>query len=201
MGKITVVLFDLGNVLAYIDFNEFWRSLGFLHPEESAPFADGYKSWTHQYEIGCVSTSEYLAGLCSVFGGRFDENQLQEAFENIILEPVDGMMDIVTSVSCSHRTGLVSNTNEIHYKKSLKKFDVLPLLRVHYLSYQMHVMKPVREFYDMIINKEKVDPSTLLFIDDLRTNIDGALAIGMQAVRFENTVQLQEALKTLHVLL
>ena len=34
MGKVITVLFDLGNVLAFIDFDAFWRSLGFLHPGE-----------------------------------------------------------------------------------------------------------------------------------------------------------------------
>ena len=200
MGKITVVLFDLGNVLAYIDFNAFWRSLGFRRPEEIAPFSEGYTSWTHQYETGFVSTSEYLAGLHSVFSSRFQVNQLQEAFEHIILEPVEGMLDIVTSVSRTYRTGLVSNTNEIHYIKSLKKIDTLHLLLVHYLSYRMRVMKPDREFYDIIIKDEKVDPSTVLFIDDLSSNIEGALAAGMQAVRFQTTKQLEESFNTLHLL-
>jgi putative hydrolase of the HAD superfamily len=200
MGKITVVLFDLGNVLAYIDFHAFWRSLGFQCPEEIAPFSEGYTSWTRQYETGYVSTSEYLAGLHAVFNGRFHVNQLQEAFEHIILEPVEGMLDIVTSVSRTHRTGLVSNTNEIHYTKSLKKFDALQLLSVHYLSYRMHVMKPMREFYHIIIEDEKVDPSTVLFIDDLSTNIEGALAAGMQALKFQTTKQLEETFNSLHIL-
>lgn len=89
MVQIKTVLFDLGNVLAYIDFNEFWHSLGLQRPEEIAPFASGYKSWTHQYEIGLVSTSEYLAGLQSVFGHRFYFEQLEQAFVNIIQGPVD----------------------------------------------------------------------------------------------------------------
>ena len=201
MGKIIAVLFDLGNVLAFIDFNEFWRSLGFLHPEEIAPFADGYKSWTHQYEIGFVSTREYFAGLQSVFARRFYVEQLEQAFKNIIREPVDGMKDIVKSVSRTHKTALVSNTNEIHYKNSMEKFDVLPLLHKHYLSYQMHVMKPVHEFYDVIIKDQKIDPSEVLLIDDLITNIKGAQEAGMQAVQFENTKQLEKVLKNLGVIL
>jgi len=200
MGKIVAVLFDLGNVLAFIDFHEFWHSLGFLRPEEIAPFADGYTSWTHQYEIGFVSTSEYFAGLQSVFARRFYVEQLEQAFKNIIREPVEGMRDIVKSVSRTHRTALVSNTNEIHYKKSMEKFDVLPLLHRHYLSYQMHVMKPAHEFYDVIIKDLKIDPSEVLLIDDLITNIKGAQEAGMQAVQFENTKQLEKVLKTLGVL-
>ena len=200
MGKITVVFFDLGNVLAFIDFDMFWRSLGFLHPEEIAPFADGYKSWTHQYEIGFVSTSEYFAGLQFVFTRRFNVEQLEQAFINIIREPVDGMVDIVKSVSRTNRTALVSNTNETHYKNSLEKFDVLHLLHKHYLSYQMRVMKPMQGFYDIIINDQNIDPSKMLLIDDLITNVKGAQAAGMQAVKFENTTQLKEILKTLGVI-
>ena len=94
---------------------------------------------------------------------------------------------------------MVSNTNEIHYKKSLEKFEVLHILHTHYLSYQMHVMKPAQAFYDIIINDQKVDPSELLFIDDLMTNIEGARESGMQAVKFENAVQLADTLKNYDV--
>ncbi|MGD1046104.1 MAG: HAD family phosphatase [Bacteroidota bacterium] len=200
MVQIKTVLFDLGNVLAYINFDEFWCSLGFLRPEEIALFADGYKLWTHQYEIGLVSTNEYLTGLRSVFGHRFNFDQLEQAFANIIWEPVDGMRDIVRRVSRTHRTALVSNTNEIHYKISLEKFDVLGVLHKHYLSYQMHIMKPALGFYAAIIKDQKIDPSEMLLIDDLITNVEGAQAAGMQAIKFESPAQLEETLITLGVL-
>ena len=200
MSRIHVVMFDLGNVLAFIDFQAFWRSLGFLRPDEIVPFADGYTSWTHRYEVGCISTDEYLNGLHSVFGHRFTLAQLERAFANIICEPVDGMIDIVKIVSRTHRTALVSNTNEIHYRNSLEKFEALRVLHKHYLSYQLHIMKPAHEFYDIIIRDQKIDPSEILFIDDLIINVDGARAAGMQAMKFEDPAQLEKTLKTLGVL-
>jgi glucose-1-phosphatase len=200
MGQIQTILFDLGNVLVAIDFQEFWRTLGFRQPEEIAPFANGYKTWTRRYETGTISTSEYLSGLQSVFGHRFQVDQLEQAFANILLEPVDGMLEVVKHVSLKYRTALVSNTNEIHYNKSLKKYDALTILHKHYLSYQMHVMKPARGFYDGIIQDQKIDPSEMLFIDDLAMNIEGARATGMQANQFENPIQFEAALKTLGVL-
>ena len=197
MGKVIAVLFDLGNVLAFIDFNEFWRSLGFLHPEEIAPFADGYKSWTHQYEIGFVLTSEYLAGLQSVFGHRFYTEQLEQAFANIMREPINGMIDVVNRMSRTHRTALVSNTNEIHYKSSLEKFEVLAVLHKHYLSYKMHTMKPAYGFYNAIIEDQKIAPSEMLLIDDLESNVEGARLAGMQAIRFEGVEKLNTSLNAL----
>jgi glucose-1-phosphatase len=199
MNQISLILFDLGNVLAYIDFNEFWRTLGLVHSEEIAPFASGYKSWTRQYETGFVSTSEYLSGLQSVFGRRFNVKQLKQAFENIILEPVDGMLDIVKHVSQEHRTALVSDTNEIHYRLSLKKLVVLNILQKHYLSYQLRVMKPAHGFYDAIIKDQEIDPSNLLFIDDLEENVKAAKIAGMQAVKFKGVERLEVDLKTFNV--
>ncbi len=200
MRKIKIVLFDLGNVLAYIDFHKFWSSLGFLHSEEIVLFTDEYASWTRQFETGFISTSEYLTGLQSVFGRRFTIEQLEQAFANIIQEPVDGMMDIVQCVSRECRTALVSNTNEIHYKVSLDKIEVLGILHKHYLSYKMRVMKPAHGFYDAIIQDQKRDPSEMLFIDDITENVNAAKSAGMQTVKFEKPAQLEDILKTLGIL-
>jgi putative hydrolase of the HAD superfamily len=201
MGKIKTVLFDLGNVIAHIEFDAFWRTVGFFTPQEIAPFKEGYRIWTLQYETGHIPTSEYLDGLAKVFSRRFTNEQLEKAFTNIIQEPVDGMMDIVQRVSREHQTALVSNTNEIHYKISLEKFGVLGVLHKHYLSHKMRVMKPAHGFYDAIIKDQKIDPSEMLLIDDLLVNVDGAQAAGMQAIKFENPAQLEGTLKTLNVLI
>jgi HAD superfamily hydrolase (TIGR01509 family) len=198
--KIKTILFDLGNVLAYIDFTAFWHELGFLQEQESSRYADGYKIWTRQYETGFISTHEYLQGLRTVFNKRFTNERLEHAFGNILLEPVDGMMDIVRRVSRTHQTALVSNTNEIHYAASLKKFEVLGLLHQHYLSYRLHVMKPAQGFYNAIIKDQKINSAEMLFIDDLPVNVEGARAAGMHAVQFENTAQLESVLKSLDVL-
>jgi len=200
MKKISTLLFDLGNVLAYIDFDAFWRSLGFLNAIDKAPFVQGYKELTLQYETGFISTNEYLNGLKSVFGNRFDRERLEQAFVSIMLEPVGGMIELVKQVSRTRRTALVSNTNEIHYRISLQKFEVLSVLHKHYLSYKMRVMKPAQGFYDAIIKDQKIDPSEILFIDDLIKNVKGAQAAGMQAVKFENLWQLEKALITFGIL-
>jgi putative hydrolase of the HAD superfamily len=200
MRQISTVLFDLGNVLAYIDFSAFWHDLGFLRAEEIFPFKDGYTALTLQYETGYISTDDYLNGLRSVFNNKFTIVQLEQAFSCIIQQPVEGITDIVKRVSTRHQTALVSNTNEIHYRLSLTKFEELKILQKHYLSYQLHVMKPAHGFYDAIIKDQGIPPSQMLFIDDLETNVKGAQIAGMQAIRFENSEQLEDTLKTLGIL-
>jgi glucose-1-phosphatase len=200
MKQISTVLFDLGNVLAYIDFSAFWHDLGFLRAEEIVPFKEEYTALTLQYETGYISTDDYLNGLRTVFNNKFAIVQLEQAFSCIIQQPVEGMADIVKRVSTIHQTALVSNTNEIHYRLSLTKFEALKILHKHYLSYQLRVMKPAHGFYEAIIKDQGIHPSQILFIDDLETNVKAAKSAGMQAVKFEGTVQLETNLKTLAIL-
>jgi HAD superfamily hydrolase (TIGR01509 family) len=200
MKQITIVLFDLGNVLAYIDFNAFWRDLGFLRAEEIVPFKDGYTALTLQYETGYISTDDYLNGLRTVFKNKFTTVQLEHAFLCIIQQPVEGMIDIVKRVSTVLETALVSNTNEIHYRLSMRKFEELKIFQKHYLSYQLHVMKPARSFYDAIIKDQGILPSKMLFIDDITENVKAAKSAGMQAIRFESTGPLETDLQNLGIL-
>jgi len=167
MRRFSTVLFDLGNVILYIDFGAFWRDLGFIRPVEIIPFKDGYESLTLQYETGNISTDKYLNEIRIVFNNKFTVRQLEQAFSSIIRQPVEGIADIVKRVSIGHRTALVSNTNEIHYKLSLKKFEGFKLFQKHYLSYQLQVMKPAPGFYDAIIEDQGMLPSRMLFIDDI----------------------------------
>lgn len=195
MNRIQTILFDLGNVLAYIDFDAFWRSLGCFNQEEKSPYIDGYTQWTKRYETGLIPTNEYLSELNSVFSSKFTKTQLEAAFANIMLEPIERMYDLVEKISQTYKTALVSNTNDIHYSLSIQKYKALSLLPKHYLSYKIQVMKPDKKFYDAIIKDQNVDPSQLLFIDDLQINIDGAKYVGMNAIKYENVNQLEVEFK------
>ena len=199
MNKIQTVLFDLGNVIAYIDFSAFWRDLGF-RPEEMAPYTEGYTSFTQQYETGLISTERYLNELCAVFNQQFTTERLAQAFSYIIRNPVEGIADIIQKVSQTHKTALVSNTNEIHYSYTRSKVPVLTFLQKHYLSYQLHVMKPARGFYNAIIKDQGMLPSKLLFIDDIAENVKAAKSAGMQIIQFESTRQLETDLKKIGIL-
>ncbi len=200
MRLIRIVLFDLGNVILYIDFGAFWRDLGFIQTEETTPFTDGYKSLTLKYETGYISTDEYLNGLRTVFKNKFTAAQLEDAFSCIIQQPVEGITDIVKRVSAGNQTALVSNTNEIHYKLCLKKFEGLKSFQKNYLSYQLKIMKPAPGFYDAIIKDQGIFPSQMLFIDDIAENVEAAKSAGMQAILFRSTGELVTELKNLSVL-
>ena len=191
MYQIKIVLFDLGNVLAHIDFDAFWNSLGFKNSETRQPYTQGYKDLTKRYETGFISTVIYLEELYFLFDQRFSVSQLQQAVESIIEEPIEGMLELVKEVSSKYQTALVSNTNELHYTLCQSRLKAFQFLHKHYLSYEMQVMKPAPGFYQAIIKDLQIEPYEMLFVDDLTINVDGAIREGMQAIRFvsENLVK------------
>lgn len=193
-------MFDLGNVLVDIDLCSFWSGLGLSLPEEIAYFTDEYSSLTKQYETGLIGTADYLSGLRIAFDNKFTIGRIQRAFSGIIQQPIAGMADIVSRAARTHQTALVSNTNEIHYQLSQTKLEALGILQKHYLSYQLHALKPAAGFYDAIIKDQGIISSQLLFIDDLAENVQAAKVAGMQTIHFKSPEQLKTALQFFHIL-
>lgn len=200
MSRIKAVLFDLGGVLVDIDLPAFWSDLGFSLPEEIIPFTDGCTSLIKRYETGHIGTADFLNGLRIVFNKKFTARRIRRAFSGIIQQPIAGMSDIVSDLSRTCQTALVSNTNEIHYELSRTKVEALGFLQKHYLSYQLHVMKPAAGFYDAAIKDQGIIPSELLFIDDVAENLQAAKVAGMQVIHFKNPARLKTALQSLRIL-
>jgi len=199
MTKLSLVLFDLGNVLVRFTPDQFWKSLG-LVDSERRQYEHSVRRLSIRYESGNCSTEEYFNSLGSVFGNRFDRERLIKAFESVLTDPIPGMEDLVRRVSAKIPSALVSNTNEHHYTSSVRTIPSLRFLPKHYVSYELHVMKPAAAFYEYVIRDSKNAPSACLFIDDMEENVVGAWAAGMEAIRFQNAGQLEQDLTRLGVL-
>ena len=78
-------------------------------------------------------------------------------------------------------TGMLSNLPAPigrHLRTSttlLNEFDHLTL------SYEVHAVKPQAAIYEDMLRKLGVPPQNALFLDDRQDNVDGALAVGLQA--------------------
>ena len=68
------------------------------------------------------------------------------------------------------------------------------------LSYEIGVMKPNPAIYLAATENVGTPPEHCLFVDDLQDNVDGAQAVGMQGIRFENATRLSRYFKDLCLL-
>ena len=67
------------------------------------------------------------------------------------------------------------------------------------ISGQVGVAKPGPEIYLLLCERNGIEPSQAVFLDDSPVNVDGALAVGMQAMRFTDTRRARAALADLGV--
>ena len=73
-----------------------------------------------------------------------------------------------------------------------------PLLRhfhAYVLSYKVRSMKPAPAIYQVAIEEAQCLPNECFFTDDIQENIDGALAMGIDAVLFESGTQIEAELR------
>jgi hypothetical protein len=54
--------------------------------------------------------------------------------------------------------------------------------------------KPAAEAYQVVAATLQVEPARVVFVDDRQANVDGAVGVGMRAVRFQSAAQLEQEL-------
>lgn len=76
----------------------------------------------------------------------------------------------------NHRLVLLSNTNPIHWRKSVDDYFTAAGKTVDwyfertFLSYEMHMLKPDGEIFRRVLDETSFNPSETLFIDDSMKN-------------------------------
>jgi putative hydrolase of the HAD superfamily len=67
--------------------------------------------------------------------------------------------------------------------------DFTPMMDGGFFSYEVHLAKPDRKFFELLCEKYSLVPGECLFVDDRQENVEAAIACGMQAVRFDGYEQ------------
>jgi 2-haloacid dehalogenase len=59
--------------------------------------------------------------------------------------------------------------------------------------------KPYPEFYHILFDRYKVDPTKAIFIDDNIKNVHGGRAVGLHVIHFQNPEQLRAEMNSLGI--
>jgi putative hydrolase of the HAD superfamily len=95
-------------------------------------------------------------------------------------------LQLLQKLKTTHRTFLLSNTNEIHINRFniyLKEYFNIPNLSKYfekmYLSYEVGMRKPDLEIFYKILNDNNLRSEETIFIDDSEQHLDAAKKIGI----------------------
>lgn len=184
--------FDLGNVLLSFCHDRMCQQMAEVAgvtPEIVArtilPTA-GKSDLQWRLESGEIDPDEYYEAYCNSLGCRPPRKELELAACDIfgVIEETRELVERLAAAG--NRMAIFSNTNSVHWQFVTDgRFPHLndcfgpPLL-----SYEVAAMKPDRRIYEIAIERAEAGPSEVFFVDDRPDNVAGALAAGLDAVRF-----------------
>lgn len=196
MNKPELIIFDLGRVLLDFDFMKVVRGLK-MHTSHSEKAIRNYFKTTpnwDRYERGTLSEKAFFEALTT-------ELKLEGlAFEtflplwNNIFTPIDGSIAILKRLRKSYRLAMISNVNPTHWKHVRKHHSFMEWFEHPIASYAVGHRKPEPEIYKLTLRRAKVQPHKAIFIDDVKSHISAARALGLRAHHFIDAKKLRKDL-------
>lgn len=196
--------FDLGNVLVTFDHHVMCQQIADVAGVEVNVVRkviledDDLQVRT---ESGLITLEEFHNHFCQATSSRPDYRPFIHA-ASAIFEINLSMIPLLTQLALTgHRLGVLSNTNAAHWNYcSSGRFGAIPrLFEKTCLSYEVKAMKPHAAIFDAAIDMAGVPASQVFFVDDLKANVAGALAAGMDAVLFTDVRTLVKDLRERNV--
>ncbi|MBN1153463.1 HAD family phosphatase [candidate division KSB1 bacterium] len=198
---ISTIFFDLGGVLVNIDIQSFLIKLSNYYEIGIEHLKNHQSKKSHEdYMKGLITSEQYYNDVKQNFEKQIPLRLFKEFWNSILIDQRNDTSIIVDKLKNKYRLALMSNVDPWHFSFCYDKFPVIRAFKNRFLSYEMHLIKPEREFYLHAIRSLKSMPQDCVFIDDLLENIDAAKALGFNTVHFQNGSQLEHELTKLNLI-
>ena len=198
--KIKAVIFDLGNVLVNYDV---WKA---ARRFSKAGGISQVRIWAHfflskfeqAYTRGEISTREFYNAACKVFKKPVSYKTFRYYWNDIFWEN-PGMDKLLVRIKKHYPLYLISNTNALHFTYLKKHFKLLRHFDRKFPSHEVGARKPDLKIYQRVLRKIGLRPEETVFIDDMKSFIEGARKAGMHAIHFKGRPALIKTLRKLDI--
>ncbi len=178
------VLLDMGGVVLDIDPRTvltFWADAA---GEDVEPLMERWRidGAYKALEIGAIDFEEYTEALSRRLGIELSANQWREGWNALLGEPYPAVADILPRLASRVPLFCFSNTNAVHEAVWQSRLaGLLPSFEKVYASWRIGCRKPDVDAYLHVAADMGIAPADIVFLDDNRANIEGALAAGLDA--------------------
>ena len=193
------LIFDLGNVLFPLDYDELEQWLTTTVEIYDENFKFQFDELYGNYEAGDFDTPEFFSKLKSDLHMVFDEDVFQKKWVSIWKRNFEDMHELIYELQKKHSLILLSNTNQMHMETYLKEQPILKAFDKTYYSYLLGFTKPNPRIYQAVQQDLRLTPSQIIFFDDKPENVEGACKVGWQAFVFKNATGVIEILNNLEI--
>jgi len=204
VAAVRALLFDLGGVMIDIDFDRAiaqWASMSALSRDEIKRrfwFDEPYQL----HERGKLPAAEYFAHLRASLLLRGETEQIVKGWNSIFVAEIEETRRVVEAARKTLPCYAFTNSNPTHQAAWTSRFPSVVACFDHvFVSSDIGLRKPDLEAFRHISETLAVPAGSIMFFDDLRENVDGASAAGLQAVHVRGPGDVLAAVRAIGIAL
>ena len=186
------IIFDLGKVLVYFDFQLGYRALEGRCPYPTAEIRRrlAASGLVEKFETGLIEPRDFVGRIAGILDLRLDYQEFCRTWSCIFRHTLvpESMLE---GLAARYRLLLLSNTNVIHFESIQQNYTFLRHFHGLILSYQVKAMKPQPEIFQAAVAMAGCQPEECFYTDDIAEYVAAARRLGIDAVQFESSDQLQ----------
>jgi len=198
MSSFNTIVFDLGGVL--VDWNPEYLYRNIFEKKEDVDWflknvctAD----WNEEQDAGrsLHDATEFLVK-------KFPQHETNirayyDRWEEMLGGPIKGTVEILRSLKSNpaYKTYALTNWSAETFPVALEKYDFMHWFNGRLVSGEEKTRKPFLEFYQRLINRFQIDPSTSIYVDDNVRNLQPAKDLGFYTIHFQSPEQFGKELR------
>ena len=195
------IIFDIGNVLVAFRWREYFKEFGYSQDVyERLCKATAMSPVWNEYDRGVWTEEEVLQAF--IANDPKIEPQIRETLSNLkgLLVMYDYAVDWVKELKAKgYGVYYLSNYSWPAYRDCEEELAFISHTDGGILSYREKVIKPDAAIYQLLMDRYGLKAKECVFLDDTEKNINGALAVGMKGIVFQNKEQAIKELQKLGV--
>jgi haloacid dehalogenase superfamily, subfamily IA, variant 3 with third motif having DD or ED/haloacid dehalogenase superfamily, subfamily IA, variant 1 with third motif having Dx(3-4)D or Dx(3-4)E len=200
---IKAITFDLGNVVLTSD-------LVYHSPAEIKEFCDYFQVTTDNmqtgfsvsfpdFSLGKVTEDEFWTKFLWTIQANKTDIEFAKAFFRKCQKADKNMLSLITALKKTYRIASLTTITKDWLEFKREKFKLDNYFEIIVSSSEFGVRKPEPRIYEILIDKLKLNPQEILFIDDRETSFPPAEKLGIQTILFRGQQDLEENLRKLNI--
>lgn len=199
------IVFDLGGVLIDLDpdrcIRAFREILGFERITEILDPCH-QKGIYGDMEAGLISADEFRAQILAESRPGCTAADVDRSMAALLVGMAPYKVQLLQDLAARYPLYALSNNNDISMARFHQIFEEMGLdwrhvFREEIISCRLKMLKPGPEIFREAVRRIGFAPQDILFVDDSMRNVEGARAVGIQAVYYEQGADLRQVFKDL----
>lgn len=190
------IIFDIGNVVLQFKPHEYFsKQFDDEFSEKICTMMMSSQIWK-KYDLGVYNLEDVKKAFKEEMPEFQNEIEQMLSVWVKILEPIDYTLEKMQMLKRrGYKIYLLSNLNEEAYDYIKNRYFIFDFVDGYVVSFKERLAKPNQEIYELLCDRYHLNPNECVFIDDLKENVEAAIAYQMKGIQFLEEEQVERELE------